>query len=188
MATQEQLNKLRNYTQLVNRIVGGFQKKLPRNVLREDLMAAGMAGLWDAIQRHMGSEEHFEWYARIRIRGSILDELRSQDWLSRRTRWLMAEDNPISVVRLEDVSNREQNKALTVEVEAENRSEINRKRRLLRKAIALLPEREQLIVTLHDLQGLQLKMIADQLGISEPRISQLRTRAVKQLQALMVQA
>ena len=186
MATQDQLNKLRDFTQIVHRIVGGFQKRLPRNVLREDLMAAGMSGLWDAIQRHVGDDEHFEWYARIKIRGAILDELRSQDWLSRRARWLMAEDNPISVVRLDDVSDFEQNKALAVEIEY--CSETSRKRQLLRKAITHLPEREQFIINLHDLQGMDLKEIARQLGVSEPRVSQLRSRAVNQLKTLMVQA
>jgi RNA polymerase sigma factor for flagellar operon FliA len=188
MATSEQLAKLNNYTQLVHRIVGGFQKRLPKNVLREDLMAAGMSGLWSALQRHTGSDEHFEWYVRVKIRGAILDELRSQDWLPRRARWLMAEDAPLSVVHLEDVSAYEKNKALTVEVEVVNKSESNYRSRSLRKAIAHLPEREKLIVTLHDIQGLKLKMIAEQLGISEPRASQIRTRAISQLKTLMAQA
>src|SRR5688572_10314077 len=43
---------LAEFTPLVRKIAGGFQRKLPRNVLREDLIAAGMSGLWDAIRRH----------------------------------------------------------------------------------------------------------------------------------------
>ncbi len=78
---------LEEFTPLVRKIAGGFQRKLPRNVLREDLIAAGMSGLWDAIRRHPdGGDESFEWYVRVRIRGAILDELRAQDWLPRRAR------------------------------------------------------------------------------------------------------
>jgi len=84
MVSQELLAR---YEPLVRKIAGGFQRKLPRNVLREDLIAAGMSGLWDAIRRHPdGPSESFEWYVRVRIRGAILDELRAQDWLPRRAR------------------------------------------------------------------------------------------------------
>src|SRR5687767_13154468 len=66
-ASADELLKL--YTPVVQKIVGGFQRKLPRNVLREDLMAAGMIGLWDAIQRHgEQADEGFEWYVRVRVR------------------------------------------------------------------------------------------------------------------------
>ncbi len=75
------------FTPVVQKIVGGFQRKLPRNVLREDLLAAGMIGLWDAIQRHgADADDGFEWYVRVRVRGAILDELRAQDWPPRRLR------------------------------------------------------------------------------------------------------
>jgi len=42
------------YSGLVRQIAGGFQRKLPRNVLRDDLIAAGMSGLWDAVRKHGG--------------------------------------------------------------------------------------------------------------------------------------
>src|SRR6187401_1106368 len=75
------------YSSLVRQIAGGFQRKLPRNVLRDDLIAAGMSGLWDAVRKHGHEQtENFDWYVRVRIRGAILDELRAQDWLPRRAR------------------------------------------------------------------------------------------------------
>ena len=78
---------LERYTPLVRKIAGGFQRKLPRNVLREDLLAAGMGGLWDAIRRHgQTAGDSFEWYVRVRVRGAILDELRAQDWVPRSVR------------------------------------------------------------------------------------------------------
>src|SRR5436305_11624094 len=78
---------LAQYEPVVRQIAGGFQRRLPRNVLRDDLIAAGMSGLWDAIRKH-GVERsgNFDWYVRVRIRGAILDELRAQDWLPRRAR------------------------------------------------------------------------------------------------------
>lgn len=186
MATQDQLNKLQEYTQVVHRIVGGFQKKLPRNVLRDDLLAAGMAGLWDAIQRHTGDDRKFEWYARVKIRGAILDELRAQDWLPRRLRWLMTEDTSLTVVRLEDIANAERDKALSYEPTL--KSEQNQQRDRLAKALAKLPKRDQDVVALHDFQGATLKDIADTFGVSEPRICQIRSRALKQLRTLMAEA
>ena len=73
---------------LVHHAVGTMLKRLPPNVLRDDLVAAGTFGLLDALRRQAPAERgvEFGWYARVRIRGAILDELRSQDWLSRRAR------------------------------------------------------------------------------------------------------
>jgi RNA polymerase sigma factor FliA len=78
---------LEQFTPVVHKLASAFQRRLPCNVLRDDLIAAGMGGLWDAIQKH-GHEEsgNFEWYVRVRVRGAILDELRAQDWLPRRAR------------------------------------------------------------------------------------------------------
>src|SRR5690606_32580799 len=112
------------YSSLVRQIAGGFQRKLPRNVLRDDLIAAGMSGLWDAVRKH-GHEAtgNFDWYVRVRIRGAILDELRAQDWLPRRARAAAAEAAasedgskasaaPV-VLRFDEVSETEQARCLT---------------------------------------------------------------------------
>ena len=189
MPTQEQQEVFNKYLPIVSRIVGGFQKKLPRNVLREDLMAAGMIGLWDAVRRHKGNDDQFEWYARVRIRGAILDELRAQDWLPRRGRlanWLLTDDSSIGVDRLEDFSESQKSKALAVEP-VECISEEAQKVKALRMAIRRLPKREQTIVAMH-LSGIKFKQIAEKLGVSEPRISQLHTRAVEQLKVFLCQA
>ena len=78
---------LRRYLPLVRQVVAQMARRLPANVLRDDLMAAGVFGLMDSLRRN-GAEcsETFEWYARTRIRGAIFDELRAQDWLPRRAR------------------------------------------------------------------------------------------------------
>ncbi len=75
---------------LVHRIVAHFVRKLPRSVQREDLVAAGTLGLFYALRSSGDTAEAcpdmFASYARIRIRGAILDELRRHDWSPRRRR------------------------------------------------------------------------------------------------------
>ncbi len=202
MARQKSLEDLRaaqllqEYAPLVRQIVGGFQRKLPRNVLRDDLIAAGMSGLWDAIRRQNGQcDESFEWYVRVRIRGAILDELRAQDWLPRRARAAAAEANesgntsvaPPSVVRLEDVSEWEQGRALGSSEGASSESAVHQKfvGEALARAVELLPDRERHIVSMHYFKGIKFKDLGLQLGVSEPRISQLHSRAMKRLRALI---
>lgn len=72
---------------LVHRVVAHFMRRLPRSVQREDLVAAGTMGLFQALRvsAHTCSEM-FASYARIRIRGAIVDELRRHDWSPRRRR------------------------------------------------------------------------------------------------------
>ncbi len=187
---------LEEFTPLVRKIAGGFQRKLPRNVLREDLIAAGMSGLWDAIRRHPdGGDESFEWYVRVRIRGAILDELRAQDWLPRRAR-AAAEANagtdayvpPPSVVRIDDVSEWEQNRCLTDASSSEAAVAAKFTQETLAKAVELLPERERHIVSSHYFRGVKFKDLGAELGVSEPRISQLHSRAIARLKELMADA
>lgn len=187
---------LEEFTPLVRKIAGGFQRKLPRNVLREDLVAAGMSGLWDAIRRHPdGGDESFEWYVRVRIRGAILDELRAQDWLPRRAR-AAAEAHagtdayvpPPSVVRIDDVSEWEQNRCLADASSSESAVAAKFTQETLVKAVELLPERERHIVSSHYFRGVKFKDLGAELGVSEPRISQLHSRAIARLKELMANA
>lgn len=187
---------LEEFTPLVRKIAGGFQRKLPRNVLREDLIAAGMSGLWDAIRRHPdGGDDSFEWYVRVRIRGAILDELRAQDWLPRRAR-AAAEANagtdayvpPPSVVRIDDVSEWEQNRCLADASSSESAVAAKFTQETLAKAVELLPERERHIVSSHYFRGVKFKDLGAELGVSEPRISQLHSRAIARLKELMASA
>ncbi|HJV73416.1 MAG TPA: RNA polymerase sigma factor FliA [Noviherbaspirillum sp.] len=75
------------HTPLVKRLAHQMRAKLPPSVEVDDLIQAGMIGLLDAINRY--EETHgaqFETYAVQRIRGAMLDELRSSDWLPRTVR------------------------------------------------------------------------------------------------------
>jgi len=184
------------YEPLVRKIAGGFQRKLPRNVLREDLIAAGMSGLWDAIRRHPdGPSDSFEWYVRVRIRGAILDELRAQDWLPRRARAAAEAASgtdayvpPPAVVRFDDVSEWEQNRCLADASSSEAAVAAKFAQETLAKAVEQLPERERHIVSQHYFRGVKFKDLGAELGVSEPRISQLHSRAIQRLKAIIKSA
>ena len=78
---------LAEFAPLVKRLAHQMKAKLPPSVEVDDLVQAGMIGLLDAVNRY--EETHgaqFETYAVQRIRGSMLDELRSSDWLPRSMR------------------------------------------------------------------------------------------------------
>jgi RNA polymerase sigma factor for flagellar operon FliA len=78
---------LTEHMPLVKRLAHQMKAKLPPSVEVDDLVQAGMIGLLDAINRY--EENHgaqFETYAVLRIRGAMLDELRSNDWMPRSTR------------------------------------------------------------------------------------------------------
>lgn len=181
---------IRLYTPLVLKIAGGFLRKLPRNVLREDLVAAGMGGLWDAVRRHPdGPGDAFEWYVRTRVRGAIIDELRAQDWLPRRARAAASAASgtdayipPPAIVRFDDISASEENRSLVAASQAADADVMAHETRdRLVAAIATLPERDQHIVSRHYFGGVKFRDLGDELGVSEPRISQLNTRAIKRL-------
>lgn len=78
---------LTEHMPLVKRLAHQMKAKLPASVEVDDLIQAGMIGLLDAINRY--EENHgaqFETYAVLRIRGAMVDELRSSDWMPRSTR------------------------------------------------------------------------------------------------------
>ena len=68
----------------VRYIARRIHDRLPRYVLLEDLVHAGVVGLIDALQKFDGSKQvQFGSYAKFRIRGAILDSLRELDWSPR---------------------------------------------------------------------------------------------------------
>ena len=78
---------LENYLPLVKYNAERIHAKLPDEVEDEDLMSAGIFGLMDAIDAFdLDRGVKFETYCAPRIRGAILDELRSMDWVPRLVR------------------------------------------------------------------------------------------------------
>ncbi|HEV8290947.1 MAG TPA: FliA/WhiG family RNA polymerase sigma factor [Tepidisphaeraceae bacterium] len=89
---QNRSESLRNqltehYYPLVKRTAQRIHAKLPREVELDDLVSAGTFGLMFAIDAFdMNRAVKFETYCATRIRGAILDELRSWDWVPRLAR------------------------------------------------------------------------------------------------------
>ena len=76
-----------HYAPLVKFVAGRISAGLPRYVDEADLASYGIIGLIDAIERFdPGHNVKFETYAMPRIRGAIIDELRSFDWIPRSVR------------------------------------------------------------------------------------------------------
>lgn len=77
----------RRYAPLMKYVVDRVASNVPKYVEREDLLNAAALGLFDALEKYdSGKGTKFETYAVWRIRGAVLDELRSMDWASRSVR------------------------------------------------------------------------------------------------------
>lgn len=75
------------YIYLIRYVVGRVKVTLPVTISVEDITGYGVEGLIDAIERYsIQKNTRFETYALIRIRGSIIDKIRSQDFLPRSLR------------------------------------------------------------------------------------------------------
>lgn len=75
------------YIYLTKYVIGRIKLNLPPNYAIEDITSFGVEGLIDAIEKFSPDKgAHFETYAIMRIRGTIIDKIRSQDWLPRSTR------------------------------------------------------------------------------------------------------
>ena len=85
--THSENNLVEQYVPLVKTIVGRLAMTLPPHVDFEELQSAGVVGLLHAIRNFDPKNgASFETYARFRIRGAVIDELRRLDWASRTVR------------------------------------------------------------------------------------------------------
>ena len=70
------------YLPLVKIVCGRLAISLPPHLDRDDLLSSGFFGLLDAIDRFdLSRNIKFETYAGVRIRGAMIDYLRSKDWI-----------------------------------------------------------------------------------------------------------
>ena len=219
------------YAPLVKYVAGRLGSGLPAHVDDDDLVSYGLLGLIGAIERYEPDRDvKFETYAISRIKGSIIDELRSMDWVPRSVR-SRAREIERAIGELEARLGRApedeeiaKKVGCTTEELNESLSEISRTsiaaldelwtvsaggdqialidtiedtqgpnpqsalaetelREALGDAIARLPEREKLVVTLYYYEELTLREIGEVLGVTESRVSQLHTKAVLRLKA-----
>ena len=188
---------------LVMSIVAEFMRRVPKSVQRDDLIAAGSMGLLHALR----SEKHtcpemLTAYARIRIRGAVIDELRRHDWSPRRRRIVSQEALEEAMASGEEVTEIPTTKQAGVVVvglddvppaEAMREDgpspleelELRRSKTEIRDAIEKLPPRERIIVRMRFFDDITSKKIAVRLGLSEARVSQLLTRATLLLKQVL---
>src|SRR5260370_1640656 len=180
VATSPSREDLTGSMYLVHQVVARLLRRLPPNVLRDDLIAAGTFGLVDALRKSTDRGPAFDWYARIRIRGAVVDELRAQDWLTRRARTRVAkaqaqgECGGVAVVGFDDLpASQSQGFAHDAVATPQQQVEKRMDRLALERAVALLPEREATIVGWPYFHRVPSTPIPLPLGAPEPRLSHL---------------
>src|SRR5918997_1125473 len=151
------------YSPLVKYVSGRMASGLPAHVEEADLISYGLVGLISAIERfELEREIKFETYAITRIKGAIIDELRSLDWVPRSVR------------------------ARAREIERAN-SKLEHKLQRAPTDEEMAHEREKLVVALYYYENLTLREIGEVLGVTESRVSQLHTKAVLRLRGRMAE-
>jgi RNA polymerase sigma factor for flagellar operon FliA len=221
------------YAPLVKYVAGRLGSGLPAHVDEGDLVSYGLLGLIGAIERYDPARDvKFETYAMARIKGQIIDELRSMDWVPRsvraRARQIeraiaelearfgraptdeeiskklgisedeleesLGEISRSSIAALDELwtvssSGGGDQVALIDTIEDESAPDpqgtlsVTEQKEALADAIARLPEREKLVVTLYYYEELTLREIGEVLGVTESRVSQLHTKAILRLKA-----
>ncbi len=90
------------YVPLVKVVAGRLSMYLGKNVEFDDLVSYGVFGLIDAIDKFdLSKDVKFETYASLRIRGSILDQIRKMDWIPRTVRQKQKKiDDAIKIIEM----------------------------------------------------------------------------------------
>ncbi len=217
------------YSGLVKIVAGRLGMYLGYTVEYDDLVGYGIFGLIDAIDKfELTKGVKFETYASLRIRGSILDQIRKMDWIPRTLRQKqkklenairdfetehgraasneeLAEMLDMTVNDLEKLINQTQLANLVsldeyleqgseIRSEYENRQHFEQPeeiierqelKKMLAEAIASLTENEQKVIAFYYYEELTLKEISKILEVSESRVSQLHTKALRKMRDKM---
>jgi RNA polymerase sigma factor for flagellar operon FliA len=220
------------YMRIVKYIAGRMAIHVPSSIDMDDLIGWGVLGLIDAVEKYDHRQDiKFSTYASIRVRGSIIDQIRSLDWAPRSLRAMarkvgaarekvrhelgrepsaediaeelgttaehvetvMAQLQTAQVLCLDDYLPAEDNSdARKLDVvgdrDATNPQQyaekIERQENLV-QAILRLPEQQQKVLNLYYYEELTLKEIGAVLDVSESRVCQIHSGAMKRLRAVM---
>lgn len=87
LTSEERGQLILHYAPLIRYVAARLAMRLPPHISIDDLISSGVMGLIDAIEKFDSSKKNqFKTYAEFRIRGAMLDELRSLDWVPRSLR------------------------------------------------------------------------------------------------------
>jgi RNA polymerase sigma factor FliA len=228
--TAEQERVLLEHLPIVRFLARRIHERLPQHVEIEDLVSAGVVGLMDAFAKFdPGKKVQFRSYAQFRIRGAILDSLRTLDWSPRELRRKgRAVEEAIRVLTartgrapaepeiaaemglsLDDYQQLLGDlKGLEIGTLHLERNEDSGEEELayvpgrpdedplfrclkgeledrLAEAIARLPDRERLVMTLYYYEEMTMREIGLALGVVESRVSQVHASAVVHLRSAL---
>jgi len=228
--TAEQERVLLEHLPIVRFLARRIHERLPQHVDIEDLVSAGVVGLMDAFAKFDPAKKvQFRSYAQFRIRGAILDSLRTLDWSPRELRRKgRAVEEAIRVLTARlghapgeseiadelgiDLEGYQQLlgdlKGLEIGTLNMERNENSGEEELayvpgrpeedplfrclkgeleerLTYAIANLPDRERLVMTLYYYEEMTMREIGLALGVVESRVSQVHASAVVHLRAAL---
>jgi RNA polymerase sigma factor for flagellar operon FliA len=83
----EKTQYVERYSPLIRYLADRLATRLPGHIVKDDLVSAGVLGLIDAVDRFEPERGiMFKTYAEFRIKGAMIDELRSLDWVPRTVR------------------------------------------------------------------------------------------------------
>jgi RNA polymerase sigma factor FliA len=228
--SSEQERMLLEHLPIVRFLARRIHERLPQHVDIEDLVSAGVVGLMDAFAKFNPDKKvQFRSYAQFRIRGAILDSLRTLDWSPRELRRKgRAVQEAIQVltarmghapgegeVAAEMTLSLEQYQQLLGDLKGLEIGTLHMERnedsgeeelayvpgrpdedplfRCLRgelegrlaEAVAQLPDRERLVMTLYYYEEMTMREIGLALGVVESRVSQVHASAVVHLRVAL---
>ncbi len=155
---------------------------------RDDLVSAGVVGLIDAVDRYDPARGvPFEAYARTRIRGAVIDELRRLDGRGR-LHWKRVREGIAIDERNADALSLDRLAESGSEPAVSDASAPVLERDLwndLGDAVQALPARERDVIRRYYGADRTLREIGHELGVSEARVCQLHARAIAHLRYLL---
>ena len=87
ITTENRKEVIKQYSPMIKYVANRIAMRLPPHIEMDDLVSVGVLGLIDAITKYDPTRgAKFKTYAEFRVRGAILDELRSMDWVPRSVR------------------------------------------------------------------------------------------------------
>ncbi len=189
---------------LVKKVASKIFYRLPKGEVDfDELVNTGIIGLMKAIDRYDKDKAKFSTYAYIKIRGEILDYLRSLDVMPRTMREKIKEEIleegknlPLSktaiMVSIEKAIINGDEEFKIIDTLSSDRispeEEVIRDdlREKLLKAIDLLNEKEKITLQMLFFEEKPLQEVADVLNVSVSRVSQIKSEAVKKLKKLFI--
>ncbi len=152
----------------------------------EDREAAGTIGLIQAIDRFNPERGvPFEAFARARIRGAIIDEMRRLNERSRTRQTANEDETQQRTISLDELAEHGDRRDVADSNDVEERIAFEGLRTEISVALSMIAPRDRTILAAYYSEGLTLAAIGMRFGFSEARACQIHGKAIRQLRSLM---